>query len=340
MQISSRTKLISFTEDIQPHLVPISFPSPYEDIPHELSIVAAQQLLNFIVNSSYWKDIPLYEDLKAHARIGKMFGVLVVRDPKCNTIGFLAGFSGKLLGRNEYKFFVPPVFDMLDESNHYVKEEQELLKLSELIHALETNSDYLDRIAVNKEKEKAIEDKLKALKISYLEQKKNHMVSLQKMKLYSEVNTAKIKALEYDIIGLKQVYKADKKSLSNSGLKEKQALEVFKKQILDLKTLRKSKSKNLQQWLYKQYKFLNTNKDVKDLQAIFKKPIVPPSGAGECAAPKLLHHAFKHNLEPLCMAEFWWGRSPSSNHKTEGEYYPPCEEKCRPILKHMLKGIL
>ena len=38
----------------------------------------------------------------------------------------------------------------------------------------------------------------------------------------------------------------------------------------------------------------------------------PPAGAGECAAPKLLQYAYKHQLKPIAMAEFWWGDSPKA----------------------------
>lgn len=57
-----------------------------------------------------------------------------------------------------------------------------------------------------------------------------------------------------------------------------------------------------------------------------------PTGTGDCCAPKLLNHAFKHHLHPMSMAEFYYGAG-SRVHK---EYYGPCDEKCKPLLKHML----
>ena len=64
-----------------------------------------------------------------------------------------------------------------------------------------------------------------------------------------------------------------------------------------------------------------------------------PSGAGECCAPKLLQYAYLHSLHPLCMAEFWLGPSPRDELRTDGNYYPACHAKCRPILTHMLQGL-
>ena len=39
------------------------------------------------------------------------------------------------------------------------------------------------------------------------------------------------------------------------------------------------------------------------------------------------------------MAEFWVGASPSDELRLDGHYYPACNSKCRPILRHMLKGL-
>ncbi|MFA6689867.1 MAG: RluA family pseudouridine synthase [Sphaerochaetaceae bacterium] len=61
-----------------------------------------------------------------------------------------------------------------------------------------------------------------------------------------------------------------------------------------------------------------------------------PSGTGDCCAPKLLHQAFSHRLHPVSMAEFYFGAPNRSGTKTGGSFYPPCEERCHPLLRHML----
>jgi tRNA pseudouridine32 synthase/23S rRNA pseudouridine746 synthase len=112
-------------------------------------------------------------------------------------------------------------------------------------------------------------------------------------------------------------------------------------QISLLKNDRKEHSHALQQEIFNHYFFLNNAGEEKSLMDIFKEATRknPPSGAGECAAPKLLQYAFLHNLQPLAIAEFWWGQSPKSTHWKHGHFYPSCQEKCAPILAHMLKGI-
>lgn len=108
-----------------------------------------------------------------------------------------------------------------------------------------------------------------------------------------------------------------------------------------LKTVRKNNSNALQKEIFNQYHFLNQAGEEKSLCGIFEEAAYknPPAGAGECAAPKLLQYAFQQNMKPLAMAEFWWGLSPKSDYWKHGQFYPACQEKCAPILSHMLEGI-
>ncbi len=89
------------------------------------------------------------------------------------------------------------------------------------------------------------------------------------------------------------------------------------------------------------YHFLNSAKQSRGLREIFEEKVGknPPGGAGECALPKLLQYAFIHDLKPIAMAEFWWGKSPKGKFMEHGAYYPACLDKCQPILEHMLGGI-
>ena len=100
----------------------------------------------------------------------------------------------------------------------------------------------------------------------------------------------------------------------------------------------KQRSQALQQWLFTQFRFLNGEGHEVSLLGIFDNH-VPPSGAGECCAPKLLQYAFLHHLKPLCMGEFWMGQTPKGEIREEGRFYPSCQAKCKPILGWMLRGL-
>jgi tRNA pseudouridine32 synthase/23S rRNA pseudouridine746 synthase len=116
---------------------------------------------------------------------------------------------------------------------------------------------------------------------------------------------------------------------------------AYEEKIIQLKNLRKHNSMALQQELFDSYHFLNKAGEEKSLNDIFRTASYknPPSGAGECAGPKLLQYAFQHKMQPLALAEFWWGQSPKSDFWKHGHFYPCCQEKCEPILAHMLIGI-
>ena len=126
--------------------------------------------------------------------------------------------------------------------------------------------------------------------------------------------------------------------------------------IAELKRTRKARSIALQDWLFEQYVCLNARGERKSMTQVFvdfyrdtmlhlenfqknARSHHIPSGSGECCAPKLLQYAYLNGLRPLCMAEFWMGDSPKEEVRYEGEFYPACRKKCRPILHFMLQGL-
>ena len=111
--------------------------------------------------------------------------------------------------------------------------------------------------------------------------------------------------------------------------------------IQTLKEERKQRSIALQQWIFEQFVIQNARGEKIDLYTLFTEHAHrnPPAGSGECAAPKLLQYAYTHQLQPLAMAEFWWGDSPKGEIRRHGHYYPACRHKCEPILGFMLQGL-
>ncbi|NQY09254.1 MAG: pseudouridylate synthase [Flavobacteriales bacterium] len=101
---------------------------------------------------------------------------------------------------------------------------------------------------------------------------------------------------------------------------------------------RKQKSFAIQEWLFENYSIVNLLGVKKNVLQIFKNSShgYPPSAAGECAAPKLLQYAFEHQLKPIALAEFWWGKPLKNKEREHMSFYPACKNKCRPILEYML----
>ena len=111
--------------------------------------------------------------------------------------------------------------------------------------------------------------------------------------------------------------------------------------VESLKEERKQRSTALQQWIFRQFRLQNALGEEQDIYRIFEETAHrnPPAGTGECAAPKLLQHAYSNGLKPIAMAEFWWGESPKGEIRHHGYYYPACRHKCEPILHFMLQGL-
>ena len=61
---------------------------------------------------------------------------------------------------------------------------------------------------------------------------------------------------------------------------------------------------------------------------------LPPTGTGDCCAPKLLSYAFKRGLQIISMDEVYFGRD--TINKKGGTSYPPCDERCGYILPAIL----
>ena len=99
------------------------------------------------------------------------------------------------------------------------------------------------------------------------------------------------------------------------------------------------KRKTLSQYSLKQIYDLYTFRCIDgheiNLSDVFGSKL-PPTGTGDCCAPKLLQYAFTHQLHPISMAEFYYGAPNSSGTKQHKQFYGPCDARCKPLLKHML----
>lgn len=319
--------------------IPQLFTFPFYYEPHALSILAAQQVQDYLLHQNDFEhNFGLIPNQKGLI-IGKMFGVLVVENTN-KKLGFLAAFSGKLADKNHHDYFVPPVFDMLKKDGFFKQEETVLNMLNKELEHLKNNTEY-NQSKVNL---KAIEVKAKA----DIEEQKKRIKQLKKdrdvkrkeseiklnTKEYLKFNFQLSEESKKESILLKKMNKYWKLTTANAQEK----VNVFEEKINNIKTLRKEKSAALQQKLFEQYTFLNAYGEPKSVGAIFDNN--PPAGAGECAAPKLLQYAYNNKLKPVAMAEFWWGASPKSEVRKHMHFYPSCRSKCEPILGHMLQGIL
>ena len=97
-----------------------TYPFCYE--PHPLCEMAAKEVQTYIA---------AHVGIKEDADRGKMLGVLVVECDGVNGgLGFLAAYSGLLAGRNDWEYFVPPVYDAQQPDGHFKTMEREISRIS------------------------------------------------------------------------------------------------------------------------------------------------------------------------------------------------------------------
>ena len=227
----------------------------------------------------------------------------------------------------------------------YIPHPLSLLAVNDLQHYLTTQTEWKHNFGLKQEEEGAVIGKMFGVLV--VQNRKNELGYLAAFsgKLAGANLHTRFVPPVYDSLVEGDFLNKGMLELSNinqqiSALETDQTIENANK-IKALKKLRKEHSTALQDKIYEHYHFLNQAGEEKSLIEIFKESLnlKPSSGAGECATPKLLQYAFLNQLKPIAMAEFWWGLSPKSNTWKHGQFYPACQEKCAPILGHMLKGM-
>ncbi|PIB35298.1 RNA pseudouridine synthase [Reichenbachiella sp. 5M10] len=331
-----------FQQPIEAYALPERFTFPFYYEPHPLCLVAVDELQTHLKEQNEWKHDFGFDAYVDAPNVGKMFGVLLVRNAN-GEVGYLSAFSGKLAGSNLHKGFVPPVVDILEIDSFYRKGEEEIMAINRQVWALEQAEDYLrcKSLLASEEKQSAEE---------IAEMKAQVKAAKQARKTHRWEAEQQLSPEEYVQLTARLNHESSQMHFAQKDLSRewKQRLDArrtelarYETEIKALKVARKQRSYDLQQEIFDQYQFLNIDGETKGLMDIFENtPLkVPPSGAGECALPKMLQYAFKHGMEPLGMAEFWWGQSPSSEIRKHGYFYPSCKGKCEPILSHMLLGM-
>lgn len=95
---------------------PERFTYPFFYEPHPLCLLAAEEVKQ--------------EIRRINPKEGKMFGVLIVETPQ-QQLGFLAAYSGLLEGRNDWCYFVPPIFDAQQPDGYFKTREREIMASEE-----------------------------------------------------------------------------------------------------------------------------------------------------------------------------------------------------------------
>ena len=325
------------------------FTDPFRYVPHPLVRMAASEVI---------ARIDADPELQAAFSEGKMLGVLVCEDHQgcCNGkraehsplfllgelswqqprggLCYIAAFSGNVNGRGCIEGFVPPIYDLTAPDGYFREREA---RISEINRRIEELQDSDRTMCLKRELEDAVrmrDMELAAMKEA-MAQSKRRRAEVRAQCSDPETLDGLIRESQHEKAELRRL----KQALNASVDAIMERIALFNDRIESLKKQRASMSEELQDWIFRQYIVHNFHGEESSIADIFAaSALVPPGGTGECAAPKLLEHAFRNGLRPLAMGEFWYGKSPDSAVRSHGRFYPSCTSKCGPLLTFMLKG--
>lgn len=320
--------------------LPPAFPSPFDEQgPQPLARRAAEEVRAVLRSGVIAPGVPssLLEGLEG----GKMFGVLVVREPG-GRIGFLRAFSGMLAGRWELPGFVPPLFDAgaraLIESPGEARVKDLLARAERFQSSPELTTLREAQVGLESRHARRREE------LRLLHEERRRLRHARRAELTAPgalPDDARREALHR----LDQESRGDKaEKRREDALQDAERRELtprlarLERRGRALERLRHMFCRALMRRLHDTYGVTNARGESRLLRALYS-PGEPPSGAADCAAPKLLAHALAHGLRPLALAEFWWGTPPSSGGRISGGYYPACRDKCGPLLPFLLEGL-
>ena len=310
--------------------------NPFDYIPDESCERAFQSLLLEIETlraSDRLEDKNLICELDG----GKMLGVLVAIDSQ-GVEQALYAFSGQLGDQGfHHRLFVEPVLDYLLPDGDFKQKEGEISALNRAIETFEN----VELATIEKEfaqlKEK-LDAELAGRKETY-RQSKDERDRKRKLGNLNQIEfEAMVRQSQFEKAELRRL----KKRLTEELLPISNRVDDARTRLRIMKAQRKTDSESLQKWLFSNFKVMNARGDEKSLSDIFSETAlrIPPSGAGECCAPKLLQASYLRGLRPITMAEYWYGKPKNGEIRIHGTHYPACRGKCLPVLKWMLQGVV
>ena len=306
--------------------LPEGFTCPYCYEPHPLALMAVERVQRYVAQREEWA-----EELGA----GKMLGVLVALDAQ-GRLGFLAAFSGNLAGSVHHDYFVPPVYDLLDPQGEFKRGEAEITAINHEVERLKQSPILAALLERESDEKQQMADEVNAFKAMMAQ----HKLTRDQRRQDRDITPDELE----ELLNQSRFEKAELRRMRQRH-EEKQReiteeIAEFNHHIAELKARRKAMSEALQEHIFRLFVVSNALGERRDLVEVFR-PLgtLPPAGAGECCAPRLLNHAYNNGLRPVCMAEFWWGASPVGEVRHHGHFYPACRSKCKPILDFMLQGL-
>ncbi|WP_261883597.1 RluA family pseudouridine synthase [Vibrio pelagius] len=330
------------TDPADHHTLPDRFTFPYYYAPHKTCELAMLDLQSRLQKAGVDGD-----------SFGQLYAVLLTQDLNTGELGYLSAHGGLALDESLVALlssieFVPSAFEktrfelecgglinQVTEQAKQIESFEQLHNLAELNIRLELAKEQSATEIANFQKQMANnKTERDALRASYEASMQEIPDSFERTAQGSDL--------------LKQLGAAssqEKRDLKALRVKWKQAIAELQSNIDTINTTLHDKRKQyaeladrLEEQRLSHYHFLNASNQTKSLLELLngKEAL---EGTGDCCLPKLLNFAFRHNLKPLALAEFWWGRPPRQEIRQHGNLYPVCQSRSFEILEHQLEGM-
>ena len=267
---------------------------------------------------------------------GKMLGVLIAED-KAGGRHTLYAYSGQS-GKTGFHFpgFVEPVFDYLVPEGYFKRKEAEISRMNHEIDLFEKES--LVRVMAEYESvRERCGKEIAAFKEKITHSKRERAARRESGLTDADERGAMVRQSQFEKAELSRMKKRSRAVLAPV----ENALEAVRMKLGEMKEKRRNESEALQAWLFSNFKVSDSRGEMRSLSEIFAATSmgVPPSGAGECCAPKLLQAAYRRGWTPVSIAEYWYGNPKRGEVRRHGVHYPACRGKCLPVLRWMLGGL-
>ncbi len=249
-----------------------------------------------------------------------MYGVLLVRD-STGRHGVLRAFSGRVEGSFDHPGWVPPMLDMVPTPLE-LSTKRRLQELKEELAVLSCDPAFRE-LELAEDRWKREQDSL----LASLKQRKSER-RIARRGVHDP--KALVEASQRDSGRRRDFNRAMREALAP----HRDATALLREQIRVLKAERRVLSRRLQGEMHRDFGLALWSEKPWSLASLF--PSGPPTGTGECCAPKLLHYANQQGLEPLALAEIWHGAPKAS--RQPGMFYTACAERCQPLMGALLSN--
>ncbi|MBL8917101.1 MAG: RluA family pseudouridine synthase [Archangium sp.] len=280
---------------------------------------------------------------------GKMFGVLVF-EASDGRVGFIRAVSGQVERAWNVEGYAPPLFDAAARDAFEPVAEVVVKQFTARVEAARADAELLSLRAELVALDALHTERRAALKARHAANKAERRDLRAQLRDFASPQPSpgagegqgEGALTSHELDQLSRADDAERRRNEATSREERGALLARlaprERHLAALERLRRIISREAMRKIWDTYVLTSFSGETTTLRELFPNGD-PPSGAADCAAPRLLDAARRNSWKPIALAEFWWGAPPPGGARVEGAYYPACREKCGPVLPFLMRGL-